>query len=346
MRLLKAVPNEVRFKVRHHALLLNRFTVDQIVAATGLNRLSVRTELQRLKREGYLTVTRQKGARSGPGAPLCLYQIVPDPEKALELAESVAAFYQGTATREILRPEGSHFRVAARIIQDVTTKPLAEPQRQTLLTEAAEHLDFAEVEESARREGREAIQGYIALERGKLAALRGNLAEATRHFQESQAAFQAANQSDKAGEARDWLLCIQLRREGFAPTVGETARDHLARFADAIGQILGEPRDLFTDNPFAQILAELAASMTQVCQPSEDWRVELRKHVKEAAREGTSEAMVGMLGFAMESQRLQQDQGAHQLSWTLPKSAWSIERKEGHMNNISMLIKGPRQQEN
>jgi hypothetical protein len=277
MRPLKAVPNEVRFKVRHHALLLNRFTVDQIVAATGLNRLSVQTELQRLKREGYLIANRQKGARPGPGAPRCLYQVVPDPEKALELAESVAAFYRGTAPREPLRPESRHFQVAARIIQDVTTKPLAEPQRRALLAEAAQHLDFAEAEEGAQREGREAIQGYIALERGKLAALRGDPKEAASRFRESQAAFQTANQPEKAGEAWDRLLCLQLRQGGFAPVAGELEQAHLARFAAAIQRIIGEPGALSTDNPFAQLLVDMAPLLKQVCQPSEDLRAEMQE---------------------------------------------------------------------
>jgi hypothetical protein len=222
---------------------------------------------------------------------------VPDPEKALELAESVAAFYRGTVAGEILRPDSRHFRVAARIIRDVATKPLEQAQRQAFLTEAAEHLDFAEVEEGARREGREAIQGYIALERGKLADLRGDLEEAARHFQKSQAAFQAANQPEKAGEARDHLLDLQLKPEGLITIAGESERALLPRFVEAIQRIIGKPGALYTDNPLAPSLAEWAVLLAPLCQSFENWQAKLRKFIKEEARAGASEAVISILRF-------------------------------------------------
>jgi predicted transcriptional regulator len=85
------VPNEVKFKVRHYALLLEEFTVSQIVELTGLKSPSVRTEVQRMKREGFVTASRQNA--QGRGGPPCVYRLTDDPEARLALSRSVEAFY-------------------------------------------------------------------------------------------------------------------------------------------------------------------------------------------------------------------------------------------------------------
>ena len=83
----QAMRSEVKFKVRQNALLLGEFTIAQLVRATGLNPESVRTEVQRLRKEGFVVSERRPGQREA------LYRLSDDPEKRLALSRSVEAFY-------------------------------------------------------------------------------------------------------------------------------------------------------------------------------------------------------------------------------------------------------------
>jgi len=217
-----AAPNEVKFKVRHYALLLEEFTVSQIVELTGLKSPSVRTEVQRMKREGLVTASRQKAR--GRGGPPCVYRLTDDPEARLALSRSVEAFYTETAPRPVepRRPASRHFFQAVQLIQDLISQDVAESQRDAAIEEATYHLECTRREEGVGREGTEVVGAFLNRERAKLAAVQGNIAEAARLFRQAIDALQAAALYDEAERVYSDWLCILLRQQIETARTSET----------------------------------------------------------------------------------------------------------------------------
>lgn len=206
-------PNEARFKVRHYALLLEEFTVSQIVELTGLKSPSVRTEVQRMKRDGFVTSSRQKA--QGRGGPPCVYKLTDDPEARLALSRSVEAFYVETAPRPVepRRPASRHFFEAVQLIQGLVSHRVEESGRHAAIEEAAYHLEFARREEGVGREGTEIVGAFLNREKAKLEAVQGNIAEAERLFRQSLAAFQDAALDDEVERVHGDWLCMLLRQQ-------------------------------------------------------------------------------------------------------------------------------------
>jgi DNA-binding PadR family transcriptional regulator len=164
------LPNEVKFRVRAIALDLGTFTVAQMTRVTALNPASIRTELQRMKREGYLTSEPVKGVKSRRGAPPHRYQLTDDPEKRLALARSIEPFY--SLSPSTTRPLSLHYEAAVMLVNRLETVELSPAERATVLNEAHHHLALATEEEGIdiRPEAETAVAAaYLDLLRARLA---------------------------------------------------------------------------------------------------------------------------------------------------------------------------------
>ena len=251
-----AVPNEVKFKVRHHALLLEEFTVAQIVELTGLKSTSVRTEVQRMKREGLLSSHREKG--KGRGAPPCVYKLTDDPEARLEFSRSIEAFYTETAPKPVepRRPVSRHFFQAVKLVEDLTCQRVEEANQKAFMDEVFYHLEFARREEGVGREGTEVVGACLDREQARLESVRGNISEAERLFQQAGAAFEAAGLHREVEQTHgDWLwaqLCQQLQA---AKISGETDIGTIIRsFSQTVSHAC---ETKLTDSPLAIALREV-----------------------------------------------------------------------------------------
>jgi len=208
-----AAPSEVKFKVRHYALLLEEFTVSRIVELTGLEGPSVRTEIHRMRRDGLVTASHQKAQRRG--RPPCVYRLTDDPEARLALSISIEGFYVENTPRsvEARGPSSRHFFEAVQLIQDLLRRGMEDDDLGAAIDEAAYHLEFARCEEGVGREGTEIIGAFLNKEMAKLEALRGNLAEAEGLFRQSIATFQDVALHDEVERVhRDWL-CVLIRQQ-------------------------------------------------------------------------------------------------------------------------------------
>jgi DNA-binding PadR family transcriptional regulator len=283
-----AVPNEVKFKVRHHALLLEEFTVAQIVQLTGLKSTSVRTEVQRMKREGLLSSHREKG--KGRGAPPCVYKLTDDPEARLELSRSVEAFYTEIAPKPVepRRPVSRHFFQAVKLIRDLTCQRVEEDDQEAVIDEALYHLEFARREEGVGREGTEVVGACLDREQARLESVRGNISEAERLFRQAGAAFEAAGLHREVEQTRgDWLwaqLCQQLQA---AKISGETDIWTIIRsFSQTVSHAC---ETKLTDSPLAIALREVFEWLVER-QPRGRVLENANEQIRRAAYEGTLQA--------------------------------------------------------
>jgi predicted ArsR family transcriptional regulator len=208
----RAGMNEVKFKVRLNALLLYEFTAEQMMRITGLKPESVRTELQRMKQEGLLEVTRspvptdQKRKRGGQHA---LYRLVADPEKRLALSRSVETFYPEKPRP--FQPTSRHYHRALRLLDKVTNAK-DDHECKSLLHEAEEELDFALSEEGDSL-APESVRAYIEFQRGRLAYLREQYERAAASFSLVRRELIAIGQAAEAARVDEFLLCIEVHRQ-------------------------------------------------------------------------------------------------------------------------------------
>jgi len=245
----RAGMSQVKFKVRLNVLLLCEFTAEQMVQITGLNPESVRTELQRMKQEGLLEVTRnpaptdQKRKRGGQHV---LYRLVSDPEKRLALSCSVETFYP-----EKLRPPqptSRHYHLALRLLDQVAE--VSDNRKLDLLHEAEEELYFALSEEGASH-APEPVRAHIELQLGRLAYLRGQDGQAAESFRLAHHALIASGQAAEAARAEEFLLCIEIRRRWGAVEGAELEK----RTYDLLEVV--EPSGFESTSPLVQLMADL-----------------------------------------------------------------------------------------
>ena len=169
------LPSEVKFKIRAIALDLETFTVAEMARVTSLNPASIRTELQRMKRRGYLTSEPIREDRSGPGAPAHRYRLTDDPEKRLALARSIEPFYAPIPTA---RPLSLHYQAAMTLAERLESGELSAAERKDVLRDAQHHLVLAVEEEGIdiRPEAETAVaSAYLDLLRARLAIAAGQL---------------------------------------------------------------------------------------------------------------------------------------------------------------------------
>jgi RNA polymerase sigma factor (sigma-70 family) len=199
--------SQVKFKVRYHALLLQQFTVADMIRATGLNPESVRTELQRMRQAGLLTSqphTEMSTERHGRPS---LYRLVDDPEARLSLSRSIEAFYPTPPAAE--RPTSRHYLAAQRLIDQALST--SHPQREELITEAEAALEMAEHAEGADS-APDAIRHYLHYEWARLSYLRGHDETAARAFNALYAAFSTAANETMIKRVQEFLVCLDVRQ--------------------------------------------------------------------------------------------------------------------------------------
>jgi len=200
---VQAIRSQVKFKVRQNALLLREFTIAQLVRATGLNPESVRTEVQRLRREGMVTSKRKPGQREA------LYRLSDDPEKRLALSRSVEAFYPEPPEPIPPRPTSRLYQAALQSL-DQAEREGGEPNKE-LLARAAHQLEGAWQAEGASR-APELVQAHILRERGRLAYLQGQREPARELLTRAREAFAAAGLESEVRLIDDDLVYLEARR--------------------------------------------------------------------------------------------------------------------------------------
>ncbi len=250
----RASMSEVKFKVRHNALLLRGFTVADIVRATGLNPESVRTELQRMKREGLLISRPHPDKPKKRGGHPALYQLTDDPEARLALSESIEAFYPPTPPAG--RPTSRHYLLAQQLLNLAQTAE--DPQRKRLLFEAERDLKMAEQAEGGGLAPKR-IQAYLRYERARLFYLRGEHEEARESLESLREFFVEVQDEMMIRHTDESLLCLKAWdcfATGMPYGVGEAA---LARCL--FNTLTKEAYR--TDSPLTSLLVQLVDQLSR-----------------------------------------------------------------------------------
>ena len=212
---MTAVHGRVKFLVRHNALLLREFTVEQMRRATALNGAGIRTELQRMKRQGYLTSQPLQEGKGGRGPRPHVYRLTDDLEKRLELARSVEAFYAPPLAPAPPRPTGLHYQGALELVKQIETGQVATEEREGWLSRARERLERARSEEGVGiREGPEAetIAAHLAVLEARLALQREEWAQAEKLLNEAAIAFERYGLADEKGEAESFQAALAVEQ--------------------------------------------------------------------------------------------------------------------------------------
>lgn len=241
---IQAIHSEVKFKVRQDALLLHEFTISQLVRTTGLNPESVRTEVQRLKQEGFVVSERRPGQREA------LYRLCDDPEKRLALFRSVEAFYPPPP--EPSRPTARLYQAALQSLDQAEREKGR--RREELLKQAAHQLEGAWQAEGAGR-APELVQAHLLRERGRLAYLQGgNLEQARQLFEQAREKFAAAGLESEVRLVDEYLLCLEVQRR-----MGAWGATDITERARCALEVL---KDAPTVGPLARLLADLTQALS------------------------------------------------------------------------------------
>jgi len=273
----QAIHSEVKFKVRRNALLLRQFTISQLVRATGLNPESVRTEVQRLKQEGFVVSERRPGQRE------VLYRLSDDPEKRLELSRNVEAFYPPPP--EPSRPTARLYQAALHTLSQA--EKAKGRQRQDLLAQAAHQLEGAWQAEGASR-APDLVQAHLLRERGRLAYLQGtNLEQAHQLLEQAREKFAAAGLEGEVRLVDEYLLCLEIEsreRARGARDIPEQVRCVLEVLQDA--QQVGPLARLLADRAreLSRTTGDRVAEITMIAETHRDL-VEVREHLRRLERE-------------------------------------------------------------
>jgi DNA-binding transcriptional ArsR family regulator len=244
---VQAVRSEVKFKARRNALLLGEFTIAQLVRATGLNPESVRTEVQRLKQEGFVVSERRPGRREA------LYRLSDDPEKRLALSRSVEAFYPEPPEPIPPRPTSRLYQAALQSLDQAEREKGR--RREELLEQAAHQLEGAWQAEGASR-APEPVQAHVLQERGRLAYLQGQREPARGLLTQARETFAAAGLEGETRLVDEYLQCIEAWR-----------RIEVSRAPDAAAKIRCvlealEAAEHPPTSPLVRLLADLARHLS------------------------------------------------------------------------------------
>ncbi|MBC8492534.1 MAG: hypothetical protein H8D43_02015 [Chloroflexi bacterium] len=207
------LPSEVKIRIRSNALTLKEFTVAQMRRVTGLNPASIRTELQRMKRQGYLTSEPMKEKR-GRGAPPHIYKLTSDPEKRLELSHQVEAFYTPPPPPASPKPTSLHFKAAVKLIDRLASDQISAEERGEVLDKARYHLDFAMHEEGVgikKDEATDIIGAHIDFRKVQLECLQGHWSEAVNLLNRARTVFLAHELEEPVAQVEAYLLCLAIR---------------------------------------------------------------------------------------------------------------------------------------
>jgi len=206
--------NKVRVSVRHIALDGASFTAFDIQRRTGLNIESIRTEIQRLRKDGFIEAAVSKtldqpGKERGRGAPPAMYSLTTDPKRVRELRESVASFYLSTSIPRASHPTSEHYFNARGAISDAIAT-VDGTRRGELLAKADFEMEaawLAEGDDGATDE----LKAHLLSETAKIALSRGEYSKARKQFAQCRDVFRKHTDRVNASIADDYLLACDLR---------------------------------------------------------------------------------------------------------------------------------------
>jgi signal transduction histidine kinase len=208
------LPNEVKYKVRAIALDLETFSVAQMARVTALNPASIRTELQRMKRDGFLTSEPIRKGKSGRGAPPHLYTLTDDPQKRLALAHSIEPF-NALSTASSPQPSSLHYQAAVTLAERLEAGELAAAESEKILQNAQRHLTLAAEEEgiSVRSEDETAVTtAYLDLLRARLDIASGRWEQAEPHLATARQAFVDHDLDEMVARADSLLTALEVEQ--------------------------------------------------------------------------------------------------------------------------------------
>lgn len=241
--------SEVKHKVRHNALLLQEFTVEELVRVTALNRSSVHTELQRMKKEGLVAV----GAH--PSKPKeRLYRLTDDSETRLELVRSVEAFYTPPPAHNY--PTSRFYLIARNTLDQAQTVEFS--KREALLAEAEDYLEVAGLAEGEELAS-EQVQAYLSCERFRLAYLRNEFDGLAEQLETLREFFVVQCRDDKVITVIDDLLVsLNIQQRLHLADTTTTDEVHRARCVldslDEVGYTLSSPVTALVLDTFRSLL--------------------------------------------------------------------------------------------
>ncbi|MFQ5614802.1 MAG: hypothetical protein ACE5H9_21990 [Anaerolineae bacterium] len=253
-------PSQVKFKVRHNALLLREFTVAEMVRITGLNPESVRTELHRMKKEGLLTSRPHPDKPKKRGGRPALYRLAGDPETRLALSESIEAFYPPLPPAE--RPTSRHYLLARQLLdQAQAIDGQDDPHRTLLLAEAERDLEMAEQAEGGGL-APEVVRAYLQYERARLAYLRGEREEAERMLAALHEFFASRGDETMLRRLEEFQLCLEAWGRFAAVTPGNVGEAAWARcLLDTL-----KDNEYQTGSPLTLLLLQLLRQLSQTAE--------------------------------------------------------------------------------
>ncbi|MEA3485264.1 MAG: hypothetical protein U9R03_00975 [Candidatus Aerophobetes bacterium] len=261
---------EVKIRIRSNALTFKEFTVAQMRRATGLNPASIRTEIQRMKQEGYLTSEPVKESE-GRGAPPHVYKLTSDPEKRLELAREVEAFYTPPPLPAPPKPTSLHFKAAVKLIDRLAAGQVSEEKQDEVLDKARYHLDFAMHEEGVgikKDEATEIIGAHINFHQARLECLQGHGAKAEELLNKARTVFQAHELEAQVAQVDAHLLRLAIRPHLEEARKAEAQSPPAAAWCiqKAIDKIEGSP---VAFHPLAQAFLDTACWLRESLQARE-----------------------------------------------------------------------------
>jgi DNA-binding PadR family transcriptional regulator len=197
---------KVKLRVRQNALLLGEFTVEKMVETTGFNQEGVKSELRRMREEGFLSVE-QSASTGQRGRPQIVYRLTPDPEKRLKLANELEEFYPKPLAPE--RPSSHHYFEAIALLDQIEANRYRGEERVKLLDECEKELEFAWYEEG---EPEGVVEAFIQSQRGRIEYLRRNYDKAEGLFQQAISTFTAFGLPEQYTCGGEYLPALLVQR--------------------------------------------------------------------------------------------------------------------------------------
>jgi hypothetical protein len=232
--------------VRSTAMVLKEFTIADLVAATGMKPESVRTVVQKMRQEGFLTSTRL--SQPGRGRP-ALYQLTEQPEKIDALADDIEGFYPPAPVAN--RPRSPHYLIAHDLLDQAVFAGLN--RRTALLSDAAEALEIASLSEGGAPVS-DQVNAFFEYERARLSYLQGEYELAETQFKHIRRVFEDYDYT-MVELIDEFLLCLAVERQEYTaiPTADLARLDHLLR-------ILRDPQ-LPLRSPVLSLLVRLSSRL-------------------------------------------------------------------------------------
>lgn len=198
----------VKLKVRHNALLLREFTIDDLVRATGLKPESVRTEVQRMKKEDLVSAEPLLDNPSGRRGRRALYRISADAEARLKLARSIEEFHVPHAEPQL--PSSRYYASAVSLLD--RAESLTGPERSRLLKVASEDL-----EDAGEAEGGEftppRVRLYLRFQHARLSYLHARHEVAVEEFQAIRPQFVQIEDWPTVERIDEYLFCMRAWKD-------------------------------------------------------------------------------------------------------------------------------------